>query len=100
MPFKIKCKDAAGFRRCGVLFPKGETVYPDDTFTPEQIDILKNEKHLAVEIIPEEKQSPVLWGTVGELKAMLHDMGIEYPTDAKKADLISLIESQSPGNEV
>jgi len=93
MPIKITCKYAAGFRRCGVLFPKGESVYPDDEFTPEQIDILKAEKHLSVEIVQDESKPG--WGTIAEIKQTLADMGIEYPTDAKKAELIGLVEANT-----
>ena len=97
MPIKISCKDKAGFRRCGVLFPKGETVYPDDEFTPEQIDILKAEKHLSVEIVQDESKPG--WGTIAEIKQTLKDMNIEYPKDAKRADLIGLIEANSGPEE-
>lgn len=38
----------AGFRRCGVAHPAEPTEYPDDTFTPEQLEILHDEPMLVV----------------------------------------------------
>jgi len=58
MPIKITCKDKDGFRRCGVLFPKGVTEYPDGKFRDKEIDLLKGEKHLAVEITTAKEESP------------------------------------------
>lgn len=43
-----------GFRRCGVAHPSGPTEYPVDTFTKEQLAILKTEPMLVVEIIAED----------------------------------------------
>ena len=37
-----------GFRRCGVAHPAEPTEHPDDAFTPEQIEILRNEPMLVV----------------------------------------------------
>ncbi len=56
MPLKIIAR-REGFRRCGVAHPTGPTVYPDGTFTPEQIKILKAEPMLIVEEIPTEKSA-------------------------------------------
>jgi hypothetical protein len=41
----------AGFRRCGVAHPAEPTVYPDGTFTDEQVDRLLREPMLIVEIV-------------------------------------------------
>ncbi len=38
-----------GFRRCGVAHPAEPTDFPDGTFTPEQIEILRNEPMLVVQ---------------------------------------------------
>lgn len=44
-----------GFRRCGVAHPKTPTEYPGGTFTREEIEILKADPMLQVELIPDEK---------------------------------------------
>ena len=50
MPIKItSTKD--GFRRCGVAHSKQPTVHKDGIFTNEQIETLKNESMLVVEIV-------------------------------------------------
>lgn len=40
-----------GFRRCGVAHPKEATLHPDKSFTAAQLEILKKEPMLVVEII-------------------------------------------------
>jgi len=42
-----------GFRRCGVAHPAAPTEYPDDRFTPEELDRLRAERLLVVEILPD-----------------------------------------------
>lgn len=39
-----------GFRRCGTVFPKGVTEYPDKTFSRDQLTILQAEPMLTVEV--------------------------------------------------
>lgn len=39
------------FRRCGIPHPKASTDHPDDRFTEEELEILKAEPMLTVEII-------------------------------------------------
>ncbi len=42
-----------GFRRCGIAHTKTATEHYDDAFTPDQIEVLKEEPMLVVEIINE-----------------------------------------------
>ncbi len=44
-----------GFRRCGVAHSKSPAEYKDDAFTPEQIETLKEEPMLVVEILNEKE---------------------------------------------
>lgn len=44
-----------GFRRAGKAHSENPTIWPDKTFTPEQIDQLKKEPMLIVEILPNPK---------------------------------------------
>lgn len=43
-----------GFRRCGVAHSKSPTEHPDGRFTKEQLEILKAEPMLVVEVIAEQ----------------------------------------------
>jgi hypothetical protein len=43
-----------GFRRCGQKHPAEPTEYPDDHFTPEELEILKNEPMLVVKLTKEQ----------------------------------------------
>lgn len=45
-----------------------------------------------VQVAPEGKQNSSTKMTVEELKAKLTELGVEFPTDAKKADLVALLE--------
>lgn len=54
LPLKIISKKD-GFRRCGVAHPAAPVIYPDGTFTPEQVERLKSEPMLIVEEIPGEE---------------------------------------------
>lgn len=38
-----------GFRRCGVPHPREATLYPDDMFSKEELEILRAEPMLMVE---------------------------------------------------
>jgi len=42
------------FRRCGIAHPKDPVDYPNDRFTEKEIEILKAESMLIVELIPDE----------------------------------------------
>lgn len=44
----------AGFRRCGIAHPAVVTEYPDATFTSAQLEALKNEPMLVVQVVEEE----------------------------------------------
>lgn len=54
MPIRITSKKD-GFWRCGVQHFTTPTVYPDDRFTPDQLEQLKADPMLIVDIIPEDK---------------------------------------------
>jgi hypothetical protein len=45
-----------GFRRCGVAHPKEATQYPDKRFTADQMETLKAEPMLVVEIVEATKE--------------------------------------------
>lgn len=45
-----------GFRRAGIAHPTRPTEYPDDFFTPAQIDAIKADDMLVVEIVQERKK--------------------------------------------
>lgn len=76
----------AGFRRCGMPHPKEPVDYPDDRFSEEELDILKAEPMLIVEIIAEGPESM----TVAQLKKDLDVLGIGYPDKIRKAELIEV----------
>jgi hypothetical protein len=44
----ISAKPSGGFWRCDVFHSSEQTEHPDDTFTPEQLEILKAEPMLSV----------------------------------------------------
>jgi len=46
-----------GFRRCGVVHPDSPVIHAEDSFTPEQVDILKAEPMLIVEELPEKAEA-------------------------------------------
>lgn len=50
-----------GFRRCGVSHSRTPTEYPDKAFTPDQIETMKAEPMLLVEVISDDpkKSRPV-----------------------------------------
>lgn len=43
-----------GFRRCGVEHPAQPTAHPDDRFTPGELERLKAEPMLVVEVLEDE----------------------------------------------
>ena len=47
-----------GFRRCGVAHPGKPTEHPDDRFTKKELERLKDEPMLFVEVIKEKKAPP------------------------------------------
>lgn len=53
----ISAKQQQGFWRCGVFHSSEQTEYPDDAFTPEQLEALKAEPMLSVFI---QKDEPAL----------------------------------------
>jgi len=50
MPIKIRSKQA-GFRRCGVAHPAEWVEHPDGRFSPEEVDRLRAEPMLQVQVI-------------------------------------------------
>lgn len=56
MPLRIVSKKA-GFRRCGQAFTGTAADYPDGTFTPEEVKILKAEPMLVVVEVPDEPET-------------------------------------------
>lgn len=59
MPIRISCS-VNGFRRAGVAHPDKPTVYADDFFTAAQLEALRAEPRLAVEILPADPQTPAI----------------------------------------
>jgi len=47
-----------GFRRCGVAHPKSATEYPDNRFTKGQLETLKSEPMLVVEVLADPAAKP------------------------------------------
>lgn len=45
------------FRRCGVAHPDKPTEHPDDRFTKKELERLKAEPMLFVEIVPDKKDN-------------------------------------------
>jgi hypothetical protein len=88
--------------RCRVPHPKGTTEYPDDMFSKAQIKILQAEPKLTVEIIEDgeqiegtEEERPDL--KVWEIKERLTEMGVEFPSRAKKEELQKLLVEKMKG---
>lgn len=98
MPIIIR-STTEGFRRAGMAHSKQPKEYADDFFTSEQLALLEAEPKISitrVEAPPDEKEEDVarsvLEGmTVDKLKSDCSAMGIEYPGNAKKAELVDLI---------
>jgi hypothetical protein len=57
MQFLIKSK-REGFRRCGVAWPKGPTVFDEARFSPEEWARLKADPNLTVTEIAEPETDP------------------------------------------
>jgi len=99
-----------GFRRGGVAHPDKPKDYPDDFFKEDQLEAIENEPMLFVTHLPdlpkkdsdeEAKARKVLEGmTNDKLKAECDAMGIKYPGNVTKADLVDLIlKSTAPAPE-
>jgi hypothetical protein len=54
---RIKSKKA-GFRRCGIAHSAEIVEYPDKRFTPAELEILKAEPNLVVEIVSKKQPDP------------------------------------------
>ena len=57
--------------------------------TKTELSEIENEPDVAEEVVEEEEKLDEL--TVAELKARLDDLGVTYPTKAKKQDLIDIL---------
>lgn len=88
-----------GFRRCGVAHPRGPVTYPDDHFSPEEMKILKAEPMLTVVEIEGEAvvaNAPNFEAkTVPQLKKLLSELQVSVPKDAKKPELIALLQERT-----
>lgn len=86
------------FRRCGMAHPKQPMDYPDDRFSDEELHILQVERMLTVEVIDDgeitRSENPEKM-TVPELKKLLDDLKITYPTSAIKAALLKLLRDNT-----
>ena len=93
-----------GFRRSGVSFSKEFSTFQDDHFTPEELAGLKAEPMLEVQHVEAELEMEqadpddettareVLGNmTNDKLKADCDAMGIAYPANATKGQLVNLI---------
>jgi len=47
-----------GFRRCGIAHRDTPKTYPDDWFSAEQLNKLKAEPMLIVDVVPDEPAAP------------------------------------------
>jgi len=88
-----------GFRRCGVAFSRTTTVYPEGTFTPEQLAILKAEPKLVVVETPEEPKTPPGKATAAELidkikAAATLDEVVAILGDDKRATVLAAAEAR------
>lgn len=100
MLIKITAKKH-GFRRCGVAHTATPVIYQDGFFSQQEIDILKAEPALLVEIVEEPSVSPDTDDdarkiidatmTVKKLEKELAKMGVALPARYTKADLVELI---------
>lgn len=86
-----------GFRRCGMAFTREGQRFADDQFTPEELEQLKSEPMLEVRQVASDvdevaqARSVLEAMTNDKLKADCDDIGIEYPANATKAQLVELI---------
>jgi len=87
-----------GFRRCGIAHSAALEYYLDDHFSKAELEILKAEPMLSVEVVDagEVATSPdPAEMTVKELKELLEKLKIEIPRKAKKADLVNLVNTHT-----
>ncbi len=81
-----------GFRRCGIAHSKNETTYPDDRFSKEELKVLEAEPMLVVKSnLPDPEKAPKDM-TVATLKEELGEGN--FPGDAKKDDLVKLVQDK------
>ena len=65
------------FRRCGAAHPKGTVDYPDDRFSEDELEILRAEPMLTVEVIKDQK--PEVSGNTGRQKTAGKKSGKKGP---------------------
>ena len=65
------------FRRCGMPHPKGSAEYPDDKFSKKDLETLRAEPMLTVEVIRDQK--PEVSGNTGRQKTAGKKSGKKGP---------------------
>lgn len=92
---RITCK-REGFRRCGIAHHTSPTDHPDDQFSKEELEILKAESMLTVELVEGEvetdKKEPkdmTVAGLMEELKG--HQEFV--PSGLKKAEYVEMVQA-------
>lgn len=58
MSLRIRARPENGIRRVGVHHPAEPVVYPEDHFTPSEIEILRNDPDLIVELLDSDFLTP------------------------------------------
>ena len=90
-----------GFIRGGVRHPAEPTAYPDKFFGKAQLEAIEAEPMLVVEHIDGPAPGEIATTsapdkmTVPQLKELLDKLKIDYPADAKKVDLVALVEKNT-----
>lgn len=110
---KNRLKD--GYRRAGIALSKGDNTFSEEELTPSQLHALQNDPRLSVvlgavenygggeglsgngtgnktESEMDDKLVPANL-TIEQLKAKLTDLHVEFTANAKKAELVALLES-------
>lgn len=101
-----------GYRRCGIEHPSRPTEYPDEYFSPAELELLQQTPVLTVQIIKDEINPPNTGGdngepegqrflnaedleamTVSELKARALVLGLDIPGKMTKAQIIEQLVS-------
>lgn len=103
-----------GYRRCGIEHPSRPTEYPDEQFSPAELELLQQTPVLTVQIIKDDNETkPLNTGedggepegqrffnaveletlTVSELKARALVLGLDIPGKITKAQIIEQLVS-------
>lgn len=95
---KIQCASEPGFRRGGIHHPNGESCYPEDFFTTEDLALIQAEPRLMVQT----GLKPDAPGTMSmaELKAALGEAKAEFgATDPRELLVSRLIAVQAEAKD-